>query len=273
MSHKYNELLAYFKEIGSIAIAFSGGVDSSFLAKAAYDALGENAVAITIDSPYIPKWEIEEAKGLAQSIGIKHVLITLDEIPTMIKDNPENRCYLCKKMLFTMMIEKAESLGFKHMADGTNFDDTKDYRPGLVALEELEVISPLLNLSWTKSDIRECSKSLGLETWDKPAYACLLTRMPYHTPLKKIEITKIEQAETYLMSEGFRGLRVRKHDNIARIEVMREERSKFFDLALLDKISNTIKGFGFDHVCIEAGGYEMGSMNKKVLEGKKDESK
>lgn len=273
MNNKYNKLLSYLRSLDSIAIAFSGGVDSSFLAKAAYEALGNKSIAITIDSPYIPNWEIEEAKELARKIGIKHVLITLDEIPSMIKENPENRCYLCKSMLFTMMIEKAKSLGFKHMADGTNFDDTSDYRPGLVALKELAVISPLLKLAWTKEEIRNQSQALGLETWDKPAYACLLTRVPYNRTLEKSELSKIEQAETYLMSQGFKGLRVRKHDNIARIEVAKDERSKFFDLKLLDKISKEIKRIGFDHVCIEAGGYAMGSMNTNITEGNNNEPK
>jgi uncharacterized protein len=239
------------------------------LIKACKDALGDDSIAFTIDSPYIPNWEIDEAKELAKTVGIKHEIIKLNEIPNIIKNNPYNRCYLCKKTLFTMMKERCKALGYSYLVDGSNFDDTKEYRPGIKALEELNIISPLLENELTKDEIRQLSKELNLSTWDKPAYACLLTRFPYDTYLENKNISIVEKAEEFLMSIGFKGLRVRKHDDIARIEVSREERKKFFDEELLDNISDTIKAIGFKYVCFEASGYSSGSFDKDII--RKDE--
>jgi len=269
MNKKYLALIRSIEKLDSVAVAFSGGVDSTFLLKACKDALGEKAMALTIDSPYIPDWEISEAKDLAKTIGIKHEIIKLNEIPSIIKNNPHDRCYLCKKTLFTMMNERCKALGFKNLIDGTNFDDTKTYRPGIQALKELGIISPLLENGLTKEDIRNLSKALDLPTWDKPSYACLLTRFPYNTFLEKNNITMVEKAENYLMSIGFKGLRVRKHDEIARIEVSPNERPKLFDEELLDDISNTLKNIGFKFVCFEAAGYSSGSFDDQVI-GKDD---
>jgi len=265
MSNKYLKLVHSIKKLESVAVAFSGGVDSTLLIKACKEALEENAIALTIDSPYIPNWEIEEAKDLAKNIGIKHEIIKLNEIPSIIKNNPYNRCYLCKKTLFTMMKERSKALGYTYLIDGTNFDDTKVYRPGIKALEELNIISPLLENKLTKNEIREISKQLDLSTWNKPAYACLLTRFPYDTYLESKNISIVEEAEEYLMSIGFRGLRVRKHEDIARIEVSRDERKKLFNEKLLDDISDTIKAIGFKYVCFEASGYRSGSFDKNII--------
>ena len=265
MSNKYLKLVHSIKKLESVAVAFSGGVDSTLLIKACKEALDENAIALTIDSPYIPNWEIEEAKDLAKNIGIKHEIIKLNEIPSIIKNNPYNRCYLCKKTLFTMMKERNKALGYTYLIDGTNFDDTKVYRPGIKALEELNIISPLLENKLTKNEIREISKQLDLSTWNKPAYACLLTRFPYDTYLESKNISIVEKAEEYLMSIGFLGLRVRKHKDIARIEVSRDERKKLFNEKLLDDISDTIKAIGFKYVCFEASGYRSGSFDKNII--------
>jgi uncharacterized protein len=270
MIDQYLKLVDSIKKLESVVVAFSGGVDSTLLLKACKDALDDNAIALTIDSPYIPNWEIDEAKGLAKSIGIRHEIIKLNEIPSIIKNNPHNRCYLCKKTLFTMMKARGKVLGYKNIIDGTNYDDTKEYRPGIKALEELNIISPLLENKLTKEDIREISKTLGLATWDKPAYACLLTRFPYETYLESKNISIVEKAEEYLMSLGFKGLRVRKHDKIARIEVSRQERKKLFDEELLDDISNTIKSMGFKYVCFEASGYKSGSFDKDMINKDED---
>lgn len=262
-SDKLNNLEDYFKNLGSIAVAFSGGVDSTFVAYMAQKTLGDRAIAITVDSPYIPQWEIDEAKELAQSIGIRHEIITVD-IPKEIANNPFNRCYLCKTALFTLIHEKAHNLGFSYVVDGSNYDDTKDYRPGLRALAELKVLSPLMDNRWTKAEIRAASKELGLATHDKPAYACLLTRIPYDTQINLTDLVKVERSETYLMSLGFRGVRVRCHGDLARIEVDRKERKKLFDEQLLDDLSEKLKSYGFTYVTIEAGGYSMGSFNKEI---------
>lgn len=262
---KYQKLTSYIQDLGSVAIAFSGGVDSTFLAYAAKEALGDKALAITVDSPYIPRWELEEAKELAESIGIKHHIIKVDSVPESIQHNPSDRCYLCKKVIFSTIMNTAFDMGYAYVMDGSNLDDTSDYRPGMVALKELNVKSPLLETKWTKLEIREASKTVELDTHDKPAYACLLTRLPYDTDIKLEDLEKIEKSEVYMMSIGFRAVRVRCHGDLARIEVNRQDRKKLFDEDLLDRISETLKSYGFAYVTIEAGGYEMGSFNKQLL--------
>lgn len=259
----YNELIDYIKNLKSVAVAFSGGVDSTFLAYMAKEALGDQAVAITIQSPYIPDWEIQEAKDLADQIGIKHIVIPAT-IHQSVENNPADRCYLCKKVVFSKIIEEAKKQGSLAVVDGSNFDDTKDYRPGMRALSELSVASPLLACEWTKDMIRQASKEAGLATHDKPAYACLLTRIPYDTTITKDELVRIEKSEVYMMGLGFRAVRVRSHGDLARIEVAREKRKELFDEALLDQISDQLKSYGYRYVSIEAAGYSMGSFNKQI---------
>lgn len=260
---KYNELTNYLQTMGSVVLAFSGGVDSTFLLKVAYTVLGENMKAVTIHSPYIPGWEIEEAKTLVKEIGARHEMI---EVPMLdsIKQNPENRCYICKKAVFGRIREIAEQGEYHYVIDGTNFDDTGDYRPGLQALKELAIKSPLLECKLTKQDIRRLSRELGLPTWDKPPYACLLTRIPYGNELKMADFAKIEQAEIYMMSQGFRAIRVRCHGNLARIEVNRSDRDKLFNEELLDTIAKKFKQLGFQYVTTDVEGYRTGSLNETL---------
>lgn len=264
-SEKYEELIKYLKGLGKVVLAFSGGVDSTFLLKAASEALGKDVKAVTIMSPYIPKWEIEEAKALVKELEVEHEIIEAPIIDS-IKFNPENRCYLCKTAVFTKIINVCKQEGYNYVIDGTNFDDTKDYRPGLKALKELEVKSPLLECKLTKAEIRAFSKELGLKTWDKPPYACLLTRIPYGNELRIEDFEKIENAEKYMMSIGFRAIRVRCHKDLARIEVPREDRSKLFNEELLDNISNNIKKCGFKYVSLDLQGYRVGSFNETIKE-------
>ncbi|MCR3761524.1 ATP-dependent sacrificial sulfur transferase LarE [Clostridium felsineum] len=260
---KYKDLIKYLKSLEKVVLAFSGGVDSTFLLRAAKEALDENVKAVTILSPYIPKWEIKEAKQLAEELGIEHEIIEAPIIDS-IKFNPENRCYLCKTAVFSMILKVAKEEGYSCVIDGTNFDDIKDYRPGLKALKELEVKSPLLECKLTKQEIRTFSKELGLKTWDKPSYACLLTRIPYGNELKVEDFEKIENAEKYMMSIGFRAMRVRCHGDLARIEVNRADRSKLFDEKLLDTISENIKKCGFKYVALDLQGYRVGSFNENI---------
>ncbi|MBC2581214.1 ATP-dependent sacrificial sulfur transferase LarE [Clostridium sp. DJ247] len=262
---KYKNLINYLKKLESVVVAFSGGVDSTFVAKVAKEALGDKALALTVVAPYIPKWEIEEAKIAAKEIGIKHELLEVPVIIDEIKFNPSDRCYLCKTAVFTKIKEKAAEENFKYVVDGTNADDTKDYRPGLRALKELDIKSPLLENGIVKAEIREFSKELDLKTWDKPSYACLLSRIPYDVEIKIEELDRVERAEKYLIDLGFRAVRVRSHNNLARIEVPKENIVKLFNNDLFETISKQLKSFGFKYVTLDLEGYRTGSLNE-VLE-------
>ena len=259
---KYRNLKEYLKGLGSAAVAFSGGVDSTFLCKTAKKVLGDKAIAITVVSPYIPKWEIEEAKALAKEIGIRHQLLEVPIILEEIKFNPLDRCYICKNFVFTNIKEFAKKEGYSFVVDGTNADDVKDYRPGLRALKELEIKSPLLELGINKAEIREFSKELALKTWDKPSYACLLSRIPYNEEIKTEDLATIEKSEKYIMALGYPAVRVRKHCDLARIELPKEEIKSFFNKGLLEVVSKELKKFGFRYVTLDMEGYRIGSLNE-----------
>lgn len=262
---KYRDLINSLKALGGVTVAFSGGVDSTFLVRAAKEALGDKVMAVTIVSPYIPKWEVDEAKELVESLGIKHKLLVVEKIPSEIKFNPEDRCYLCKTAIFTKVKAMAEEEGLSCVIDGTNADDTKDYRPGMKALKELRIISPLLENGITKKEIRDFSRELRLPTWDKPAYACLLSRIPYGEEIKQEELKRIESSEKYLIGLGFRAVRVRKHGDLARIEVPKESIERIFKEELLEQIAKQLKGYGFKYVTLDMEGYKMGSLNQGIV--------
>ena len=268
LTEKYRRLVECIAARGSAAVAFSGGVDSSFLCHAATDALGDRAIAVTIVSPMLPKSEIDCAGAVARQVGIQHIAIEENEIEEDVAANPRERCYFCKKREFGRIIEAAQERGFAAVLDGSNVDDLGDYRPGLKALEELGVASPLREAGLTKADIRELSRRLGLPTWDKPAFACLASRIPYGEHIDSAKLSRIERAEDYLRSLGFRQFRVRSHGDIARIEAAPEERRRFFDETALDNISRTLKSFGFLYVAFELEGYVMGSMNKPLQQNR-----
>ena len=207
--------------------------------------------------------KILEIKELVNELKVKYEIV---EVPIIdeIKNNPEDRCYLCKKAVFSMIQDIAKKEGYDYVIDGTNFDDIGDYRPGLKALGELEVKSPLLECKLTKNEIRSLSKELGLNTWDKPPYACLLTRIPYGNELKIQDFEKIEEAEKHMMSIGFRAVRVRCHGNLARIEVDRKDRSKLLNEKLLDEIAIKLKEIGFKYISMDLEGYRVGSFNETM---------
>jgi uncharacterized protein len=259
---KYNRLLDLIAARQSAAVAFSGGVDSSFLCYAAAAALGGKALAVTVLSPMLPKSERDSAAETARLIGIDHIFIEENAIGEEVAANSRERCYFCKKLEFAAVIDAAARRGIRTVLDGSNLDDLGDYRPGLKALEELGVLSPLREAGLTKAEIRELSRRFKLPTWDKPAFACLASRIPYGERINREKLRRVERAEEALRSRGFRQFRVRSHGDLARIEVAPEERRLFFDEALLDSISRTLKGCGFIYVAFEAEGYAMGNMNR-----------
>ena len=259
---KYKNLISYLKDLGSVVVAYSGGVDSTFLLAAAKEALENNVLALTIDTPYIANWEIEEAVEICHKLNVSHKVVKADMIDS-IKMNPPNRCYLCKKHLFQSLISIAESKGLNHVLDGTNSDDLSDHRPGLRALKELKVKSPLKEVEITKNQIREFSRQLNLPTWDKPAYACLLTRIPHDTEIKEEELTRIEIAEKFLIDLGFKAVRVRSHGEIARIETDPVHFSIIIDPDIKLKIIEKLKSTGYKYITLDLEGYRMGSFNLK----------
>jgi len=261
---KYEKLKTIIAETGKAAVAYSGGVDSTLLSKVAFDVLKENSIAITLVSPMNAQSEMKDAEDLAKEIGITHYMINDDEIEDEVLANPVNRCYHCKKVEFTRILEKAHEKKITIVFDGSNVDDMSDYRPGLQALSELKVISPLRLAGLTKSDIRELSHELGLRTWNKPALACLGSRIPYGERITIEKLTRIDKSEDYMRTLGFIQFRVRSHGDMARIEVSPEERTKLFDEKMLDTISKQLKSYGYQYVCLEMEGYITGSLNRVI---------
>jgi uncharacterized protein len=264
LDDKYRSLLDNISSLGSAAVAFSGGVDSSFLCHAAAAALGKKAIAVTIVSSMLPKSEIDCAAGIARRVGIEHVLIEETGIDEEVAANPRERCYFCKKIEFGHIIEAAGKRGIAAVLDGSNVDDLGDYRPGLKALEELGIRSPFREAGLGKNEIRELSRRFDLPTWNKPAFACLASRIPYGERIDREKLSRVEKAEDFLRAKGFRQFRVRSHENLARIEVARDERRGLFDEALLDEISAVFKSLGFLYVALELEGYAMGSLNRVI---------
>lgn len=257
-SQRLNKLI---KGMKSVLIACSGGVDSTFLVKVAYGVLGKNAIAVTAKSETYPKSELKEAIRLSKKIGIKHIIIESEETDIKgFKENSINRCYYCKKELFSKLKDIARKNGIKYVLDASNYDDIKDYRPGMIAAKELKVRSPLKEVKLTKKDIRVLSKNIGLETWDKPSFACLASRFPYHDKITKEKLKIIDRAENYLKKMGIKQLRVRYHRDIARIEVEKDD----FSLLLKNsyKITNQLKKLGFNYITLDLQGYRTGSMNE-----------
>jgi len=259
---KYKKLTHILEDMGSVAVAFSGGVDSSLMIYVAHKILKNRAKAYTINTPYIANWELNEAKEFCSNYKIPLQILELP-IDKALMNNPENRCYVCKTILFKKLKEITSQDGYNFVVDGTNFDDQNDFRPGLKALEELEIRSPFMEAGITKKEIRDISKYYGLPTWDKPAYACLLTRIPHSNAVNPNDLRRIELAEKFLMDSGFRAVRVRSHKNLARIEVNPEDIPKLANISLSKKITEKLKQLGFDYVTLDLEGYRMGSLNPK----------
>lgn len=262
LSEKLIKLKNMLKELGSVAVAYSGGVDSNFLLKVASETLKENVIAVTLHAMMHSTREIKEAIEYAKTFNTKHIVVNIDnfDVKEFIENGPM-RCYYCKKVIFSKIKEIAKENNIKYVVDGTNLDDLSDYRPGLKAIDELNILSPLKECNFTKEDIRTLSKEMNLTTFNKPAFSCLATRIPCKTKITNEKLRMIEKSEQYLLDIGFNQFRVRLHDDIARIEVEKEEIHKFFYNDLLDKTNNKLKEFGFKYVTLDMGGYKMGSTN------------
>lgn len=247
----------------SVLIAYSGGVDSTFLLKVAKDTLGGSVLAVIAESLTYPSEEVGCAKELCERLGVRYQVIQTDEFSDEnFVSNPKERCYFCKKELFSKLLEIAKENDVPYVLDGSNHDDKSDYRPGNRAKEELGVRSPLMELAFTKQDIRDFSKEMGLPTWDKPSYACLASRIPYGTRITEGILRKVGEGEGFLRSLGFKQLRVRHHGAIVRIEVDKKSIRRIMQDGLMDKISKKFEELGYTYVTLDLKGFRTGSMNE-----------
>lgn len=262
---KYRVLQENLKALGSAAVAFSSGVDSTFLLKAAQEALGDKVIAVTASSCSFPKRELEEAKAFCEKNGIRQIIVESEELDIDgFRQNPKNRCYLCKHELFEKIWEIAKENGMNAVAEGSNMDDNGDYRPGLIAVKELGVSSPLRQAELSKAEIRELSKEMGLPTWDKQSFACLSSRFVYGETINEKKLGMVDKAEQLLLDMGFHQVRVRIHGNIARIEVLPGEIARIVEEENRMQIASKLKEYGFDYVTLDLLGYRTGSMNETL---------
>lgn len=263
LREKEDRLLDLLRQMERVIVAFSGGTDSAYLAWAAKKAVGDNAVAITADSASIPESHKRDAEAFARQFGIRHEYIETREFdnPDYLK-NDANRCFHCKDELFTRLEEVGEQRGFTNIVYGVNVDDLGDYRPGQNAAREHQVAAPLVDAGLTKAEIRELSHQAGLPTWDRPASACLSSRVPYGTPVTIETVKTVEAGEEEMKALGFRQFRVRFHGDVARIEVAPEEMEKALDLAMAKKLTAIFRGLGFRYVALDLEGYRQGSLNE-----------
>ena len=259
---KLTDLQNYLKSLGSVAVAFSSGVDSTFLLKVAHDTLGDKAIAITASSCSFPKREADEADAFCKKEGIRHIKVVSEELEIPeFRHNPKNRCYLCKRELFQKILKIAEENGIAAVCEGSNMDDNGDYRPGLIAIAELGVKSPLLQCNLYKAEIRALSKELNLPTWNKQSFACLASRFVYGEEINEKKLGMVDKAEQLLLDIGFSQLRVRIHgENLARIEVSADEIEKI--MKNREMIIQQFRQIGFLYVTLDLQGYRMGSMNE-----------
>jgi uncharacterized protein len=274
MKKRIAQLKDSIDALGDVAVAFSGGVDSTLLVTLARMARGGGVLAVTLAGPVVHEFEVERARKEAERLGVSHVVVDFSplEIPA-VKQNSPDRCYHCKREMFSVIAAIARERGIRHIVDGTNADDLTDYRPGLRALAELGVSSPFATHQVTKKEIRAISKSLGISGFDRPPLACLLSRFPYGEVITGQKLEQIRVAECVLLDRGFRLVRVRYHGDVARIEVGKDEVERFFDPSFSREIAKAIKEVGFSYVTLDLGGYRTGSMNEDMVMTGKESAK
>jgi uncharacterized protein len=262
LTDKAAALDARLQALGSVLVAYSGGVDSAFLGITAARVLGDRSICITADSPSYPDHHRDLAIGTARAFHLRHEMVATSEVNNPeYRANPANRCYYCKHELYSQLTAIAKARGFAAVVDGSNADDRGDYRPGRQAAREFGVLSPLDDVGLTKAEIRELARRAGLSTWDEPASACLSSRIPYHSEVTEEKLRTIDAAERVLRDLGFRICRVRHHDTIARLELGRDEISRAFEPEIAETIDRELRALGYAHVTIDVRGYRLGSLN------------
>ena len=261
---KFVRLQEIFQSMGKVLVAFSGGVDSTLLLKVAQDTIGnKNVLAVTALSPLYPERELAGVKKLVQTLGARHRLIESNELEIPgFSENPPNRCYYCKEKLFRELLEIAKEESIPFIVEGSTLDDDLDHRPGRMAIQELGIRSPLKEAMFTKIEVRELSKELGLSTWDKPSFACLASRFPYGEEITEQGLRMVDEAEDFLFGLGFKQVRVRHYGNLARIEILNEEMSRLMNSSLREKVVSHLKEIGYRYITLDLQGFRSGSMNE-----------
>jgi uncharacterized protein len=263
---RYGRLRECLKTLESVAVAFSGGVDSTFLGWAARDALGDRALLVTADSESYAEGELAESRRLAALIGLRQLVIRTHEVENpAYAENPPNRCFFCKEELFTRLEPIAAAEGLRHLVYGATVDDLGDHRPGMVSARQRGVKAPLIEAGLGKADIRALSRAVGLPTWDKPAMACLSSRFPYGTPITPEKLRQVDQAEAFVRGLGFREFRVRHHGDLARLEIAKGEMSRLWEEGRAEAIAARLSELGFLHITVDLQGFRSGSLNAALL--------